>query len=82
MMQQNLGLFYRNDEIYSMMSQAEATFDANARIPIYSKAQQMLKDDAGFIFLYTNDAVFAMNKRVIYEPRADETQWLYPMKVS
>jgi peptide/nickel transport system substrate-binding protein len=81
MMQQNLGLFYRNQEVYDMMSQAEATFDPNARVPIYSKAQQMLKDDAGFIFLYTNDAVFAMNKKVAYDPRADETQWLYPMKV-
>lgn len=82
MMQQNLGLFYRNQEIYDMMSQAEATFDPNARIPIYAKAQQMLKDDAGFIFLYTNDAVFAMNKKVLYEPRADETQWLYPMQAT
>jgi peptide/nickel transport system substrate-binding protein len=82
MMQQNLGLFYRNEEVYSMMSQAEATFDPSARVPIYAKAQQMLKDDAGFIFLYTNDAVFAMNKKVLYEPRADETQWLYPMQAT
>ena len=37
MMQQNLGLFYRNEEVYAMMSQAEATFEPNARIPIYSQ---------------------------------------------
>jgi peptide/nickel transport system substrate-binding protein len=80
MMQQNLGLFYRNEEIYALCSQAEATFDAPARVPIYSKVQQMLKDDAGFIFLYQNDAVFAMNRRVSYDPRADETQWLYPLQ--
>jgi peptide/nickel transport system substrate-binding protein len=79
MQQQNLGLFYRNEEIYALCDQAEATFDASARIPIYAKVQQLLKDDAGFIFLFQNDAVFAMNRKIQYEPRADETQWLYPM---
>ncbi|MCC6176930.1 MAG: hypothetical protein IT305_16595 [Chloroflexi bacterium] len=81
MMQQNLGLFYRNDEVYSLMNQAEGTFDSSARIPLYARAQQLLKDDAGFIFLFQNDAAFAMNRRVMYDPRADETQWLYPMMV-
>ena len=80
MQQQNLGLFYRNEEIYSLCSQAEATFDASARVPIYSKVQQLLKDDAGFIFLFQNDAVFAMKRNVSYTPRADETQWLYPLQ--
>jgi peptide/nickel transport system substrate-binding protein len=80
MQQQNLGLFYRNEEIYSLCNQAESTFDAGARVPIYAKVQQLLKDDAGFIFLFQNDAVFAMNKKVSYEPRADETQWLYPLQ--
>jgi peptide/nickel transport system substrate-binding protein len=82
MQQQALGLFYRNEEIYNLCSQAESTFDPGARIPIYSKVQQLLKDDAGFIFLFQNDAVFAMNKRVSYEPRADETQWLYPLQAT
>jgi peptide/nickel transport system substrate-binding protein len=79
MMQQNLGLFYRNEEIYALCNQAEATFEPSARVPIYAKVQQMMKDDAGFIFLYQNDAVFAMNKKIMYDPRADETQWLYPL---
>jgi peptide/nickel transport system substrate-binding protein len=79
MMQQNLGLHYRNDEVYALCNQAEATFEPSARIPIYSRVQQLLKDDAGFIFLFQNDAVFAMNNKVSYNPRADETQWLYPI---
>ena len=80
MQQQNLGLFYRNEEIYSLCNQAEATFDAATRVPIYSRVQQLMKEDAGFIFLFQNDAVFAMNKKVSYDPRADETQWLYPLQ--
>ncbi|MCC7370546.1 MAG: hypothetical protein IT306_19145 [Chloroflexi bacterium] len=79
MMQQNLGLFYRNEEVYALCNQAEATFDPSARVPLYARVQQLLKDDAGFIFLFQNDAVFAMNKKVSYDPRADETQWLYPL---
>lgn len=81
MQQQNLGLFYRNPEIYALLDQAEATFEPSARAPIYSRVQQMLKDDAGFIFLFSNYAAFAMNKKVSYEPRADETQWLYPLQL-
>jgi peptide/nickel transport system substrate-binding protein len=80
MQQQNLGLFYRNEEIYALCNQAEATFEPSARIPIYAQVQQLLKDDAGFIFLFQNDAVFAMNKKILYDPRADETQWLYPIQ--
>jgi peptide/nickel transport system substrate-binding protein len=80
MMQKNLGLHHRNDEIYELCNRAEATFDAEERKKIYADVQRKLKDDAGFIFLFQNDAAFAMNKKVEYEPRADETQWLYTMK--
>ena len=82
MMQQNLGMFYRNEEIYALLNQAESTFDSAARAPLYSRAQQMLKDDAGFIYLFENYAAFAMNRRVLYTPRADETQWLHPLQTT
>jgi len=80
MQQQNLGLFYRNQEIYDLATKAEGTFDVEERKKIYSEIQTKLKDDAGFIFLFQNEAVFAMNKKVQYEPRPDETQWFYAMK--
>ena len=80
MQQQNLGLFYRNQEIYDLATKAEGTFDVEERKKIYADIQRKLKDDAGFIFLFQNDAVFAMNKKAQYEPRPDETQWFYGMK--
>ncbi|MBA2449942.1 MAG: hypothetical protein H0V51_18115 [Chloroflexi bacterium] len=80
MMQQNLGLHYRNQEIYDLCTKAEGTFDVEERKKIYADVQRKLKDDAGFIFLFQNEAVFAMNNKVQYEPRPDETQWLYAMK--
>lgn len=81
MQQLGLGLNYRNPEIYGLLDQAEATFDPSARAPIYSQVQQLLKDDAGFIFLFSNYAAFAMNRRVSYEPRADETQWFHGLQM-
>jgi len=81
MQQLNLGLNYRNPEIYGLLDQAEATFDPSARAPIYSKVQQLLKDDAGFIFLFSNYAAFGMNRRVAYEPRSDETQWFHALQM-
>lgn len=82
MMQDNLGMHYRNVEAYALLDKAEGTFDAEERKKLYADVQRKLKDDAGFLFLYQSDAVFAMNKRLDYEPRADETQWLYPAKLT
>jgi len=82
MMQDNLGMHYRNADAYAQLNKAEGTFDPEERKKLYADVQRKLKDDAGFLFLYQSDAVFAMSKRLDYEPRADETQWLYPAKLT
>jgi ABC-type transport system substrate-binding protein len=52
------------------------------RSAIYSEMQQLLKDDAGFIYLFQADAVFAMRSNIEFEPRPDELFYLYPLSVA
>jgi len=82
MMQDKLGFHYRNQDVLALCATADATFDPEQRKALYADVQKKMKEDAGFIFLLQNDAVFAMNKKVQYEPRPDETQWLYPARMT
>ncbi|MBX3070534.1 MAG: hypothetical protein KF883_08580 [Thermomicrobiales bacterium] len=82
MMQGDGSLFYQNQQILDLIDQALATFDVEERSAIYSEMQQLLKDDAGFIYLFQADAVFAMRSNIEFEPRPDELFYLYPLSVA
>ena len=77
--QGGLGMHYKNPKLDEMLTKIEATDDPKQRARQYSDVQKFIKDEAPFIFLFQADAVFGMNKRVDYNPRPDETQWLYPL---
>ena len=81
MMQGDASLFYQNPEILALLEEASATFDTEERTRIYSEVQQLLKEDAGFIYLFQADAVFAMRQNIRFQPRPDELFDLYPLEV-
>ena len=77
--QGGLGMHYKNAKLDEMLTKIEATDDPKRRGPMYSDVQKLIKDEAPFIFLFQADAVSGMSTRVDYNPRPDETQWLYPL---
>jgi peptide/nickel transport system substrate-binding protein len=77
--QGNLGMFYKNQQLDALLTKAEATDDVAERKNIYTDIQRLLKDEAPFIFLFQADGVFGQSTKIDYEPRPDETQWLYPL---
>jgi len=79
--QGGLGMHYKNPKLDELLTRIEGTDDPKKRAPQYSEVQKLLKEEAPFIFLFQADSVFGMTTRVDYTPRADETQWLYPMTV-
>jgi peptide/nickel transport system substrate-binding protein len=81
MMQNDASLFYQNQEILDLLDEASATFDIEARSEIYSQVQQLLREDAGFIYLFQADSVFAMQRTIDFQPRADELFDLYPLAI-
>lgn len=81
MMQGDGSLFYQNPEILDLLDQALATFDTEEREAIYSDVQQLLREDAGFIYLFQADSVFAMQQNIEFVARPDELFDLYPLAV-
>jgi peptide/nickel transport system substrate-binding protein len=77
--QGGLGMHYKNAKLDEMLTKIEATDDPKRRGPMYSDVQKLIKDEAPFIFLFQADAVSGMSTRIDYNPRPDETQWLYPL---
>lgn len=79
MTQGGLGMHYKNPKLDEMLTKIEATDDPKKRAQQYSNVQKLLREEAPFIFLFQADAVFGMSKKIDYNPRPDETQWLYPL---
>jgi peptide/nickel transport system substrate-binding protein len=79
MTQGGLGMHYKNPKLDELLARIEGTDDPKKRAPQYSEVQKLIREEAPFIFLYQADAAFGMNVKVDYTPRADETQWLYPL---
>jgi peptide/nickel transport system substrate-binding protein len=77
--QGGLGMHYKNPKLDELLTRIEGTDDPKKRGPQYSDVQKLIRDEAPFIFLFQADSVFGMRTRVDYTPRADETQWLYPL---
>lgn len=81
MMQGDASLFYQNQEILDLLGEASATFDTEERTEIYSRVQQLLREDAGFLYLFQADSVFAMQRTIDFQPRPDELFDLYPLSI-
>jgi len=77
--QGGLGMHYKNPKLDEMLTKIEATDDPKKRAPQYSDVQKLLKEEAPFHLSLSGRRAFGMSARVDYTPRADETQWLYPM---
>jgi peptide/nickel transport system substrate-binding protein len=63
---------YSNDEVDSLLDQAAAEIDQDARKALYDQAAEMIVDDASYIYLYNPDVVQAWAEGVGgYEIRPD-----------
>lgn len=65
--------FYQNEEYQDLLNKAVAIYDAGKRAEYYRKAQEILNDDAGWVFLVHATQLKIMRKEVqgfILEPLA------------
>jgi peptide/nickel transport system substrate-binding protein len=72
---------YNNPEVNRLVEQITRTFEPAVRKPLYSRAQQLMKEDAQHIFLFQVDTVWGLRQHVQYTLRADEIPWFYPLSV-
>jgi len=62
------------------IDEARSSLDQPKRKRIYSQIQQMIREEAPSIFLWTQYDTLAISKRVEYAARPDEWLWLFDAK--
>ncbi len=67
--------FYKNDEVDSILRQAESLTDQTERTKLYGEAQQMVMKDAPYLFLFQTNVLTPMRSNIkgyVYNPMLDD----------
>jgi peptide/nickel transport system substrate-binding protein len=72
--------YARVEGLDKLIDEARSTVDQPRRKQIYSRIQQMIKDEAPSVFLWTQNDTLGLSKKVAYDARGDEWLWLYSAK--
>lgn len=74
---------YVNEEFDRLYKKAVGTMNASEREQTYQEATKLIRDDAPFIFLHSQQDIYGVNNRVEgFEPRVDGQIWLGSVSVS
>jgi len=62
-----------NPEFDKTVFAARAELDTTKREALYAKAQAIAHDDAPWLFLFQFEDLYAVSKRITWQPRGDES---------
>ncbi|MCA9858935.1 MAG: ABC transporter substrate-binding protein, partial [Thermomicrobiales bacterium] len=60
----SIGGKFKNPDFDAIMNEAASTIEPDARIELYNQASQLLRDEAGLLFLYQQYDIYAANHEV------------------
>lgn len=66
-----------NDELDSMVDIEETTIDPAARQEAFTRAQEILKEEAYFIYLWQKNNILAMSSEVDFIPNKNGVLWMF-----
>src|SRR6185312_1006269 len=72
--------FTRVEGLDKLIDEARSTVDQPKRKRIYAQIQQIIREEAPSIFLWTQYDTLGISKKVQYAARPDEWLWLYDAK--
>jgi peptide/nickel transport system substrate-binding protein len=72
--------YARVEGLDKLIDEARSIVDQPKRKQIYSRIQQLIREEAPSIYLWTQNDTLGVSKKVSYEARADEWLWLYAAK--
>jgi len=72
--------YTRVEGLDKMIDEARSMVDQPRRRRIYSQIQNLIREEAPAIYLFTQYDTLAINKRVEYAARGDEWLWLFDAK--
>lgn len=73
---------YQNPEVEALIAEASTTVDDDARRDLWNQVQQMVYDDAGWLFLWQQHDIYGVANDVDWTPRPDEFMWMGSAKPS
>ena len=76
-----IGKFYtRVEGLDKLIDEGRSTIDQARRKKTYAQIQQIIREEAPALFLWTQNDTLGISKKVAYEARGDEWLWLYAAK--
>ncbi len=69
--------YFQNEDYDSLILQARQTLDEGERLELYRQAQEIVAEQAPWIFLYQQGDVYGVNTALNWEPLANELIWAY-----
>ena len=72
--------YTRVEGLDKLIDEARSTVDQPRRKRIYSQIQNLIKEEAPAIFLWTQYDTLGLSKKITYEARGDEWLWLFDAK--
>ncbi len=69
--------YFQNEDYDPLILQARQTLDEGERLELYRQAQEIVAEQAPWIFLYQQGDVYGVNTALNWEPLANELIWAY-----
>ena len=66
---------YQNDEVTPLVEEASETIDPERRMELWNEVQQIVYDDAGWLFLWQQHDIYGVSNEIEWAPRPDEFMW-------
>jgi len=75
------GRYFPSEEIDALIQAEQSELDPDKRAGIFSEIQQIMHDQAAWIFLFDGQDIYGTKSNLIWQPRSDEVVWAYDIKI-
>ena len=76
------GRYFPSKEVDALIKDEQSELDPVKRAAIFSKIQQIMHDQAAWIFLFDGQDIYGTRSNVEWQPRSDEVVWAYDIKLA
>lgn len=71
---------FRDEEAFELLQESKTEEDSDEREQLLQELNANLREKAPFVFLHSQDSIYGVNEELQWEPRRDETIYLWEME--